>query len=153
MAWSYSGDPSNSAKDTVRFLIGDTDNRDPLLQDAEITYFLSQHNNAPVNAAIRCCETIMAKFARLCDESVGQVHLSLSQKYKSFREMRDQLQQRLATGDATPYAGGISVSDKETQTQNKDRVEPTFRKHMMEDYLIAPWTTQAINEFNIQGDL
>jgi hypothetical protein len=64
MAWNYSGNPSSSPKDATRFLIGDTDSCDQLLQDGEIEYFLGMYNNAPINAAIRCVETIMSKFSR-----------------------------------------------------------------------------------------
>ena len=37
MAWTYAGDPAASNLATVRFLIGDTDTTDQLLNDAEIT--------------------------------------------------------------------------------------------------------------------
>lgn len=141
MAFTYSGDPQSSAKDEVRFLVGDTDTRDQLLQDAEISYLLSKYNNAPLNSAIRACEIIAAKFSRLCDEAVGQVRLSLSQKYKHYIDLRDALTARMAIEDCTPYAGGISVCDKETNAANPDRVKPDFTKHMMEDNQIAPWTT------------
>lgn len=144
MTWLYSGNPGYSAKDQVRFLIGDTDSTDPLLQDAEITWVLSQYNNAPMNAAIRCCEAIIAKFSRLANEAVGQVRIDFSQKAQAYTKMLTMLKTRLATEDASPYAGGISVSDKQAQTQNTDRVRPDFRKHMMENEQIAPWTTQSL---------
>lgn len=139
MSWSYSGNPGSSPKDTVRFLIGDTDRCDELLQDGEITYVLGLYNNAPMNAAIRCVETIMSKFSRLADESVGQVRISYSQKAKSYREMRRDLVNRLSTEDMTPYAGGVSVSDEQSVSLNTDRVRPDFTKHMMENWQISPW--------------
>lgn len=40
MAWSYSGDPSTSKKDEVRFLIGDTNINQQILSDEEIEYML-----------------------------------------------------------------------------------------------------------------
>ena len=98
MGWTYGGDPSASAKDAVRFLVGDTDSTDQLLQDGEITYLLSQYNNAPLNAAIRACETIMAKFARMADETAptdaqvvghfrlgGEVHQWMYDRYSLCR--------------------------------------------------------------------
>lgn len=138
---TYSGNPNSSPKDQVRFLIGDTDSSEFLLNDAEITWVISQYNS-PMNAAIRCCETIIAKFSRLANERVGQVSIDYSQKAKGYRDMLRDLRSRLAMEDAVPYAGGISVSDKQTQVMNTDRVRPDFSKHMMENYQIAPWTTQ-----------
>lgn len=142
MSWTYSGDPGSSPKDTVRFLIQDTNDCDQLLQDGEIQWVLKQYNLAPMNAAIRCCEVIISKFSRLADESVGQVKISFSQKAKAFQYVLNMLRSRLAMEDATPYAGGISVSDKQIQDQNTDRVRPDFTKHMMENRQIAPWTSQ-----------
>lgn len=151
--WSYSGDPRESAKDATRFLCGDTDQQDPLLQNEEIEYFLAMYNNTPLNASIRCCEAIMMKFARLVDESVGQVKLAFNQKYKAYQAMVKELKQRLATEDASPYCGGISISDKQIQDANQDRVRPDFTKHMMEDRQFSPWVTSNLEEFLQCGDL
>lgn len=141
--WSYSGNPAHSAKDQTRYLIGDTDIQEQLLSDEEIDWTLGQYNNTPMNAAIRCCETIMSKFSRLADESVGQVRISFSQKVKAYERMQNTLLCRLAREDAAPFAGGISISQKQQEVLNPDRVRPDFTKHMMENEQIAPWTTQS----------
>lgn len=141
MSWNYSGDPADSAKDLTRFLIGDTDSTDPLLQDEEINWVLGQYNMSAINASIRCCEAIMSKFGRLADEAVGQVKISYSQKAKAYRQIAADLKVRLATEDAAPYGGGLSQSDKITQEQNKDRVKPDFSKHQQENQQISPWVT------------
>ena len=139
MAWTYSGDPSSSAKDAVRFLIGDTNSTNQLLQDAEISYLLNLYNQAPMNAAIRACETIMAKYSRLADESAGQVSISFSQRAKGYSSMLANLKTRLYSEDCGIIAGGISVSDKTRVQLNSDRVKPEFNKHMFENDQIAPW--------------
>ncbi len=143
MTWSYSGNPGSSAKDAVRFLIGDTDSntRQQLLQDEEIAWMLTQYNNSPTQTAIRACEGIIAKFARLADESVGQVRISFSQRSDGYRKLLNDLRSRSAIEDMTPYAGGISKTDKKTIEQNADRVPPDFKKHMMENEAISPWVT------------
>lgn len=143
MSWSYSFNPGSTPKDQVRFLIGDTDSTDPLLQDEEIVWVLSKYNNSPINAAIRCCESVVGKFSRLANETVGQVRIEFKQKAEGYMKLLTMLKTRLATEDATPYAGGISISDKITVNQNTDRVKPDFKKHMMENEQIAPWTTQT----------
>lgn len=141
MTWSYTGNPASSPKDAVRFLIGDTDKCAELLQDDEIKYLLSQYNNAPMNAAIRACEVIMAKFSRMADESVGQVKISFSQKSKSYREMLANLRQRLVIEDSQFIAGGITYTDMQNTYADPNIVRPDFRKHMMENRQISPWVT------------
>lgn len=141
--WNYSGDPAYSAKDQTRFLIGDTDPTDPLLYDQEIIWTLGQYNFTPMMAAIRCCESIIAKFSRMADEAVGQVKINFRQKAQNMRDLQTTLRNRLAMEQAVPFAGGISVSQKITNWQNTDNVRPDFTKHMMENDQIAPWTTQT----------
>ena len=140
--WTYSGNPGSSAKDQTRYLIGDTDSTDPLLNDTEIAWVLSQYNNTPINAAIRCCESIISKFSRMADETVGQVKINFSQKAQNMRDLQTTLVNRLAMEDCAPFAGGITVSSKQVNRQNANLVRPDFTKHMMENYDIAPWTTQ-----------
>lgn len=43
MAASYSGDPSASDLDRLRFLLGDTDVEFPILQDAEYQYIINEN--------------------------------------------------------------------------------------------------------------
>lgn len=141
MGWTYSGNPNNSAKDAVRFLIGDTIQTDPILQDGEIEYFLGIYNNTPLNAAIRCCETIIALFSRQVDEGVGKVKISFSQKVKQYTSTLAMLKVRLATEDAQPFSGALTHTEKNVNDSNNNLVKPDFTKHMMEDHQGAPWTS------------
>ena len=52
MTWNYSGDPSLSSRDAVRFLIGDTDPNDPLVTDEEIAYALGRFTEPELAGAI-----------------------------------------------------------------------------------------------------
>lgn len=152
MAWTYSGDPSSSAIDAVRFTIGDTDSSDPLLSNEEITYLLGLYGQVIITASIRACEMIMAKFSRLANESVGSVRIDFSQKTKGYKDMVMQLKARLAVEDCTPFAGGISKTQKQTTIADSDRVEPDFTKHMMENEQIAPWVTNGNQDLNGDGE-
>lgn len=144
MSFNYSGDPSSSLKDQVRFIIQDTDCKEPLLQDAEIKFLLTSYNNSPIETAIRAIEIIMAKFARYVDESVGQVKISYSQRYTAYALMKEELRDRLSLETLTFYAGGISVSDKLTQEQNPDRVEPKFTIDIMKDDQFSSWNNGSL---------
>ena len=148
MTWTYSFNPSNSAKDEVRFYTGDTRCQDPLLHDEEIEYLLKKYNNFPLNASIEACERIIAQFSRLADESVGSVSKSFSQKAASYFKTMEMLRTRMALNGAKPFAGGISNSDKQTRANDNDRVKPVFEKHQFENYQVAPWTSETeMDEF------
>lgn len=94
MAWSYSGDPSSSSRDEVRFLIGDTDADDQLLQDSEVDYLVSVspdgsgHNYLAASAA---CDAIAARYAKQISKSVGSLSIQLSEKYQHYKELADTL--------------------------------------------------------------
>jgi hypothetical protein len=136
--WTYSGNPGSSPKDQVRFLIGDTDSKDQLLLDGEITWLLSQANNSPYGAAIRGCEQIMAKFSRMADETVGRVSISFSQKAKGYATLIGQLRQRQAIDDCMPYAGGLSVTDKEARAADRDATQPAFTREITSYQKLTP---------------
>src|SRR5438128_529157 len=51
--FSYSGDPSYSVGDEVRFLMQDTDRTDPQVSDEEIAYMVTQHGNASTSSVAR----------------------------------------------------------------------------------------------------
>lgn len=96
MAWSYSGDPTSSPKDEIRFLIGDTDEADPVLQDGEILYVLDEHGGSVPRAAIAACEAAIAKLARSADMSSGVTSVSLSQRRQGMEALLSQLKRQVA---------------------------------------------------------
>ena len=113
MSWTYSESPGSSELDEVRFLIGDTDANDQLLQDEEIEYLLDKwllvHGSVFYVASI-ACETIAAKYAREASYSADGVSVSLSElqaKFKAQAETLRQQHQNLLVGGA-PDVGGIS---------------------------------------------
>jgi len=104
MAWTYSGDPTASNKDAVRFEIGDTDTNDQLLTDEEIVYALSVESRI-YGAAARCCEALARKFARQADFTLGPQHVAASQRSEAFARLGRDLKSRIASS-APPYMGG-----------------------------------------------
>jgi hypothetical protein len=131
MAWSYSGDPSMSAKDEVRFLIQDTDASDPLVSDEEILYALGGAGGALV-AAAHVAGVLAFRFARACDTSIGDYSVSLSSVAERYRLLAKKLESEAHMASAIPYAGGISRADKRMREQDSDRTEPAFARGMLE---------------------
>jgi len=131
MAWTYSGDPSQSSKDAVRFILGDTISSDPLLQDEEINYTLAQ-NSSVDDAAYAACIGIVAKFSRLADKEVGKIKVKFSQKATQYQKLADKLYLRAGVV-VIPYAGGTSVADKQAMQEDSSIVQPAFKKGMMDN--------------------
>jgi len=85
MSWSYSGDPSSSAKDKVRFLVGDTDTDDQLLNDAEVLYVITESGGSIYQSAHDAAYAIASKFTRMASsKSVGDMSVSYSDRAASY---------------------------------------------------------------------
>ena len=136
MTWTYGGDPAASALAAIRFLTGDTDTNAQLINDEEIAWPNNQvtgsdtATTALYEVSYRVMIAIASKFSRLADQSVGDVMVDMFQKATNAREQAALLkQQALREGNTpTPYAGGISVSDKEIDEENSDIVQPYFSR-------------------------
>lgn len=133
MSWSYSGDPSSSPKDEVRFLISDTDTADQQLSDEEINYNLKlvYGINPPASGnflpAAYCADGLRAKFTRTSDKTVGDLHVSYGSLAKQYADLNDRLRQRATMSMVPVYAGGQSKSEKAELDSESDRTQATFK--------------------------
>lgn len=124
---TYSGDPSKSAADQVRFLVGDT--RSPfLLSDEEILALLADSDQATAPAAAAGADALAARFAGSTDVSSGGVRKAESQKATAFRHLAKRL--RRTKCGVEPWAGGLSKSEIIASEEDTDLVQPTFSKGM-----------------------
>lgn len=121
MSWSYSGDPSTSNLDYVRFLCGDTDPDAPLMQDEEINFILTKKTK-PENAAIDCARTILSKLARQVDYTIGPEHVAASERFKQYKQYLDDL--------ITAYQSNISAPSLSTCQRLRG---PVFRIGMFDN--------------------
>lgn len=102
--WSYSGDPSKSSKDAVRYKIGDTDEDDPLIYDEEITWELIQYGQDIDMASYSSAMAISAKFSRECARQMGRLKVEAEQRAKAYKELAKELY-RKATGNSVDGIG------------------------------------------------
>jgi hypothetical protein len=128
MTWTYSGDPASSDLDQTRFLIGDTDTTDQLVNNEEVNWALSQFS--VFVAAAELCDAIAAKFSRKVDKAVGDLKISFSKMSEQYAKKGKQLRNRGSFVGVSAYVGGISVSEKESVESNTDRVSPSFTRGM-----------------------
>lgn len=141
MTWTYTGNPASSARDAIRFLIGDTDTTDQLLSDEEIAWVNSEASGTPTgltaiyDAAAQCAMTIATKLGREADKSIGDLSVSLSQRAAAFRQSATDLKAMAArhTAVPTPYAGGITISDKDIDEENSDIFHGWFSSGQFEN--------------------
>ncbi len=131
MTWTYSGDPAATDRDAVRFMIGDTDSTDEQLSDEEVAYAIAQEATL-THAAIYLARGLATKFARLVDMAIGDLKYSYSQRQGNYESLVERLETIRDESAASPYAGGISVSDKDTREEDSDRVDPIFKKGMFD---------------------
>ena len=123
---SYTGDPASSDKDHVRFLVGDTNEDDELLQDAEIAHLLSDRDNV-FKAAAAAAEAIAAKFSRRVDTDVSKAGIKYSQLQDHYRKLATELRLR------APLAGTLGYRDTD---KSGDETHPLFqREGFGEDYV------------------
>jgi len=127
MTWTYTNDPAGVNLDALRITIGDVDGDDPQLTDEELNWLLGQ-NTSVTSAALEAAKLLMALYARRVDKAVGDLKVSYSQRQQQYAALVKDLQQRVATRQALPFAGGISKSQKDVVDKDADRVEPAFKR-------------------------
>lgn len=102
MSFSYSGNPSRSKIDFVRFKIGDTNPLTALLQDEEINYMVenSSSDEALLAAAFRQAATTIG--VHTIKRTLGPQSEDGTQRLKYFMEMADKLEKGLAYAGVPP---------------------------------------------------
>lgn len=133
MAFSYTPG-STTSLNRVRLLIGDTDSAaaaQQRLEDEEITDLLTIAGSYRA-AAAAAADALAAKFARLAtSKSMGQASL-VWQRFQQLRQLAADLRASVSLA-AVPFAGGISISQKDTNDQDTDRVKPNFKIGMLDN--------------------
>lgn len=129
----YSDDPVSEPADAVRLLVGDTSTTAPDLTDNAIDYFLEVEGANVIRAAARAAEALQGLYAKKAEERrVGPLWLrSFSDKSQKYAALAKSLWRRAGVSSAAPFAGGISVTDKNARVLDGDRVKPAFRRQMM----------------------
>lgn len=116
MAWSYT-DPETDPKDEIRYLVGDTDEENPLVTDEEINFVLGIRPKVAgkinYQAAAEVCATIAAKFGRKIRFGVGPISRSEELMFDHYTALSEKLRGLAATDglapgsiDAMPVLGG-----------------------------------------------
>ena len=137
--WNYlpqyligSGATSNMMK--VRYLVGDTEETRPQLQDEEI-YFVLNAQPVVTYAAAAVCDTLAAKYAFLVNTNNSDLRVSAAARHKHYMDLADRLR-KLGPGDipglhggsilAEGYAGGVLKDQAQSLTGDSNNNLPPF---------------------------
>ena len=140
MTWTYdSTAPGSSAKSWVRMRIADTTSGDQQLTDEEINAFIDDGGNKYMGAAL-AAESLAAKYARKADKTAGKLSLRWNKVSDNYLKLATTLRQSLYL-TATPYAGGISESDMDTNEEDTDRPTPDFERGQFDNVQLSNSST------------
>lgn len=131
MSWSYSGDPSESSVDAVRFLVGDTHSDEPLVTNEEIEWSLLQYTNIYAAAAL-VAETIASYFATQANSiTIGPLREEYGTRAKDYQERVKSLKSKASEARRLVfYAGGTDQAEKDAALMDTTKVAAIYTKGM-----------------------
>lgn len=134
MPWTYGHDPAESDRDHVRFLVGDTDESDPLLDDREVDWALTSEGTVE-GAAVACARGLAAQFSRKATSvTVGRTKRQFENRAQQFRDLADEIESGSSTLTdqvaAAPVAPQTTVSGHEDAAADSDRWPGVFHVGM-----------------------
>lgn len=86
MSWSYSGNPESSPLDECRFLVGDTIEDEPIMQDEEIGYLIGAYGTNRNQLLYQLFSRAATLFARDIKRSLGPQSEDPTERLKYFRD-------------------------------------------------------------------
>jgi len=136
MSVTYSGDPSASSRDAVRFLLNDTSTSNAEFQDAEIAWMVSEKPNVYRAAAQGARRRAAEANEGVASKTVGPLTLTYSQRAANWLKVAESLESQADKGAGStimPFSGGISKTDKELVASDDDFDKPNFYRGMFDN--------------------
>lgn len=96
MSFSYSGDPSKSKLDECRFLLSDTDEDNPILQDEEIDFIISKSGNNENLLRYSLFRHAATVFSRAIKRSLGPQSEDPTDRLKYFQAQAEEYKIKLS---------------------------------------------------------
>lgn len=147
MTWTYDvSDLATSVKDQVRMEIGDIVAGAPCtLQDEEVARAIATETNV-WGAAARCAELLGRRYALKADVRLGRsLFVLYTTMAKQYNELARQLRMK-AGAINVPWAGGMSIADKQVYQQNGSLVQPIFARGMMENPNVGGYSPDTVDD-------
>lgn len=97
MSFSYSGDPMHSQLDECRFLLGDTTEANPIMQDEEINYIIAQSGSNVTLLRYNLFTQAATFFARDIKRSLGPQSEDPTARLDYFRQQAAEYKSKLTS--------------------------------------------------------
>lgn len=131
MVWTYNSADLNTSTasgrlNAVRYLVGDTQETDPQVQDEEILFALSENGDKVYKAASYVANTIAAKYARLVTTELdGQLNVKYSDLADKYKALAAELsaKDKSKTASLGVSAGGLTVENSFSRYQFENPVD------------------------------
>lgn len=123
----YGGFPATVPTDALKFWVGDTStsSADELLSTGECNYLIGLYGSA-LAAAPHAARALAAAAADEVSKAVGDLRIEAQQRFTNYTTLAASLEKQGSLG-GVPFAGGISIAQKQSVEQDSDRVVPAFR--------------------------
>lgn len=102
MSWSYSGNPASSEMDELRFIIGDTNVSEPIMQDEELEYLITEYGSNRNLLMYQAFTRAATLFARDIKRSLGPQSEDPTERLKYFKDQASSYKAKLSVA-------GISI--------------------------------------------
>jgi len=126
----YSGDPTASELDYVRFIIGDTNDDELLATDTEILMAIASFPILEL-AGAWVLRGVAAYYSRFVNHSEGSISTSASDLAKQYQKVADRLDpDGLTINRALPTisVGGLSKAEKAQMVEDPDAIQFLFAR-------------------------
>lgn len=97
MSFTYSGDPSNSPLDEARFLLADTNEAEPIMQDEEIQYIIDTYGNSENTLRYHLFNRAATLFARDIKRSLGPQSEDPTSRLNFYKQQAEHYKTAMAT--------------------------------------------------------
>lgn len=132
---AYSGSPATSAIDRVRLMCGDIDTSLVFLDDATYSYYLTKNNNNEKRTAREIMPIILFSLAKMRRERAYMCEVYGADTFNNYMQAIKLALANPAIYDVefTPYAGGISRSDMQANSDDNDTLSPKVYRGVTTD--------------------
>lgn len=131
MSWTYSGNPANNQIDECRFLLGDTNESEPIMQDEEIQYIIDMYEGNKNQVLYQLFSRAATIFARDIKRSLGPQSEDPTERLKYFKEKAEEYKSKISSA-------GLSLP--------KYAHPKVFRKGMQNN---PPWPTPKGGDYRV----
>lgn len=102
MSFSYTGNPKDSTVNEIRFIVGDTNKANYLLEDEEIQYMIDKYTD--VNQAIyEILQNMLNKVASEVSEKLGPQEVKNNEKFMNYKELANFYRKQINSSLSPPW--------------------------------------------------